>query len=222
MSGGHLTPFALPSTILQVMQQSTAAAPSPASPGFAGLLASLAAPEKKFPPARDDDGIADDIATLSYEYALRTHARYHPALTEPDRPSASDVVVVPPARRAPAVPAQSREDRSPAAVAERPHSAAPAALEQSLKRASITIRLSELESAQLRRRAAEAGLTVSAYMRSCTFEAENLRALVKETLAQLSSAGSSQKDADAASKTCKEARWWQILRFFAFRRQERA
>ena len=57
--------------------------------------------------------------------------------------------------------------------------------DRGLKSASITIRLSREECEQLRKRAAEAGLTVSAYMRSCTFEAESLRALVKETLAQL-------------------------------------
>ncbi len=60
-----------------------------------------------------------------------------------------------------------------------------AALERNLKSASITIRMSTSECEQLRKRAAEAGLTVSAYLRSCTFEAESLRALVKETLAQL-------------------------------------
>ena len=51
--------------------------------------------------------------------------------------------------------------------------------------ASITIRLSEAECAQLRQRAAESGLTVSAYLRSCTLEVESLRAQVKDTLAQL-------------------------------------
>jgi hypothetical protein len=59
------------------------------------------------------------------------------------------------------------------------------ALERNLKRASITIRMSNEECAQLHQRAAAAGLTVSAYLRSCTFEAESLRALVKDTLAQL-------------------------------------
>ena len=54
----------------------------------------------------------------------------------------------------------------------------PTALNRNLKSASITIRLSKAECAQLRRRAAEAGLTVSAYLRSCTFEAESLRAEV--------------------------------------------
>jgi hypothetical protein len=61
-------------------------------------------------------------------------------------------------------------------------------LGRDLKCASITIRLSEAECAQLRQRAAEAGLTVSAYLRSCTFEAESLRALVRETMAQLRAA----------------------------------
>jgi hypothetical protein len=54
-----------------------------------------------------------------------------------------------------------------------------------VKRASITIRLTEPEAAQLRRRAAEADLTVSAYLRSCVLEVESLRTQVKQTLAQL-------------------------------------
>jgi hypothetical protein len=57
--------------------------------------------------------------------------------------------------------------------------------ERNLKCTSVTIRLSQAECAQLRTRAAEAGLTVSAYLRSCTFEAESLRAMVKDTLARL-------------------------------------
>jgi hypothetical protein len=61
------------------MPASKTAAPSPNTRSFAGLLADYAAPEKKFPPASDLDGLADDIATLSYENALRTHARYHVA-----------------------------------------------------------------------------------------------------------------------------------------------
>jgi predicted DNA binding CopG/RHH family protein len=67
--------------------------------------------------------------------------------------------------------------------------------ERNLKDASITIRLSKSECAQLRRRAAEAGLTVSAYLRSCTFEAESLRAMVKETLAQLKTVADQAKSA---------------------------
>jgi hypothetical protein len=67
------------------------------------------------------------------------------------------------------------------------------------KSASIHIRLSLAESAQLRERAAEAGLTVSAYLRSCVLEAETLRAQVKQALAQLR----------AASVAEKPRRWWQ-------------
>jgi predicted lysophospholipase L1 biosynthesis ABC-type transport system permease subunit len=65
------------------------------------------------------------------------------------------------------------------------------ALERNLKSASITIRMSHEECAQLRTRAADAGLTVSAYLRSCTFEAESLRAQVKDALSQLRAGESS-------------------------------
>jgi hypothetical protein len=58
--------------------------------------------------------------------------------------------------------------------------------------------MSKEECAQLHRRAAEAGLTVSAYLRSCTFEAETLRAMVKDTMAQLKSATSAEKQANPA------------------------
>jgi len=52
----------------------------------------------------------------------------------------------------------------------------------------VTIRLSEAECARLRRRATEAGLTVSAYLRSCALEADKLRAQVKAALAELKAA----------------------------------
>ena len=55
----------------------------------------------------------------------------------------------------------------------------------------VTLRLSHAESAQLHERATEAGLTVSAYIRSCVFEVESLRTQVREALAQLRSATSS-------------------------------
>jgi hypothetical protein len=58
--------------------------------------------------------------------------------------------------------------------------------------------MSQAECAQLHSRAAEAGLTVSAYLRSCTFEAESLRAMVKDTMAQLRSAQTQAKPANAA------------------------
>jgi len=59
-------------------------------------------------------------------------------------------------------------------------------------------RLSQTECGQLRTRAAEAGLSISAYLRSCTFEAETLRSQVKEALAQLRTGEPSGKARDVA------------------------
>jgi hypothetical protein len=72
--------------------------------------------------------------------------------------------------------------------------------ERNLKDASITIRMSKAECTQLHRRAAEAGLTVSAYLRSCTLEAESLRAMVKDALAQLRSETIQTKPATPATR----------------------
>lgn len=211
------------------MQQSTAAQPSPPDPSFAGLFAALASPEKKFPPKRDDDGLADDIATLSYEHALRTHARYQSAVAQPmpaDSPFDSAISTA----TATAPITTQRQRTKPAAVDIATASRGPSSLEESLKRASITIRLSETECAQLRRRASDAGLTVSAYLRSCTFEAENLRALVKDTLAQLrtvTGAAPAQPVLEEAQVAVvhsePKVRWWQRLFWpFAFLRRRPA
>jgi hypothetical protein len=173
------------------MQQTAQSAPSPST--FAGFLAALAEPEKKPELSWTDDALEDDIATLSYEHALRAHARYRSSdvpdlsLAQPvdsDRYPASV-----PFPEAPAVHPQT----PPAPRADIGTISGFTPLERNLKCASITIRLSQAECAQLRQRAAEAGLTVSAYLRSCTFEAESLRALVKDTMAQLRSATSAGK-----------------------------
>src|SRR5947207_14950351 len=147
---------------------STARGPHSAETSFAGVLASIAAPPKP-ETAWIDSELAEDVATISYEKALRTHARLHPSDANPERQPASlgDL-----ASSLANSPAGEREFESAAA-------AKPA------RTASITIRLSERECAHLRQRAAEAGLTVSAYLRSCTLEVESLRAQVKNTLAQL-------------------------------------
>jgi hypothetical protein len=176
--------------MLQAMQQTAAATPSPHSPNFAGILAAFAAPAKQArdpgdrsssqgrqrTPAWSDDGLADDYATLSYERALRAHARYRSADdSDSSLKQSGDLGPI------------SIHDVNVAAPEVTPQSASPTTVDRNLKSASITIRLSKAECAQLRKRAAEAGLTVSAYLRSCTFEAESLRALVKDTLAQLRS-----------------------------------
>ncbi|MDR3792703.1 MAG: hypothetical protein P4L03_04905 [Terracidiphilus sp.] len=143
------------------MQQSTESASVPSS--FASLLATLAAPEPPAPPAWDAE-LAEDVTTLSYESALRAHARYKPS----PAPFYSSFVPEPAA--------------NPAAACAHAQPTMP------LKCASITIRVTEEECAQLRQRAAEAGMTVSAYLRSCTFEAEALRAQVREAVAALRAA----------------------------------
>jgi hypothetical protein len=53
------------------------------------------------------------------------------------------------------------------------------------RNSSVSLRLNEDESEQLRSRAEAAGLSVSAYLRSCIFEVESLRAQVKEAVAQM-------------------------------------
>jgi hypothetical protein len=201
--------------MLQPMQQ-PAASPTP-SPNFAGMLAAFVEPGQKRPPARDLDGLEDDVATLSYERALRAHARYRApeasdrALTQLAQAEAETVSifeVLPDlnAGERPAIVeatfAVSAEDREPVVEAL-------PAFDRNLKSASITIRMSKAECAQLRTRAAEAGLTMSAYLRSCTFEAESLRALVKDTLAQLRTEPS-ENDQDATPVA--GGRWFGWLR----------
>ena len=149
------------------------------------------------------DQLGDDIATLSYEQALRTHARYRPPAPdlEPLPPADTDLRAI----RSSTVPQRS-------AVALRPvaHTVEPP--NPTLKTASITIRLSEAESAQLHRRAAESGLTLSAYLRSCTLEVETLRAQVKETLAQLRSPNTATTPGiKAASISPSAPPWWRRL-----------
>jgi hypothetical protein len=111
-----------------------------------------------------DDELAEDVATISYEQALRGNMQSSPGNSSPFSGAA-----------------QSKNGAGRISDA----NAASAASTKPLKTASITIRLSEPECAQLRLRAAEAGLTVSAYLRSCTQEVESLRAQVKQALAEL-------------------------------------
>jgi pyruvate/2-oxoglutarate dehydrogenase complex dihydrolipoamide acyltransferase (E2) component len=195
------------------MQQPTASAQAPISPNFASLLAALATaaqPSSGEPgdgsmsqgrtsePAWDDDGLEDDVATLSYDRALRANTRYRSAPTDESLTQAADPQPIHFEKISPAAPAAPPSRATHPAANPEPEAARfrSTACEQNLKNASITIRMSKAESEQLRRRAAEAGLTVSAYLRSCTFEAESLRAMVKDTLSQLRSATTEAKAAD--------------------------
>jgi hypothetical protein len=171
---------------------------TPAEPAsnFAGLLAALTTPKASKPIFPLDDLEADpepDIATLTYDRALRTHARYRPSQipnshsnTIPETISPPPVATTVP-KAAPGKPAAVASESGSASAAGTLPRTAPSKLEQTRKRASITIRLTQSECAQLQQRAAEAGLTVSAYLRSCTIEVESLRAQVKQALAELRS-----------------------------------
>ena len=164
------------------MQQTDQASPSPKSSSFAGLLASLASPK---PDASDriselsTDELGEDVVTLSYERALHNHARYKPR--EPNEWSLT---------AAPGPVRDDAQDEHPATSSggEGRSGDAKTASDRDLRTSSVTIRLSSAESARLHQRASEAGVTISAYLRSCTFEADSLRAQVKSALAELRAA----------------------------------
>jgi hypothetical protein len=147
--------------------------PEPASPlrtptSFATLLASLTGSGKQSEDQWDSSALGDDVATISYEQALRAHRRVRTA--EP----------------LPAASSEIQHQPSPASIPS-PASNSVSATKRR-KTASITIRITESEQAQLQERAAAAQLSVSAYLRSCIFEAESLRTQVKEALSQMSAA----------------------------------
>jgi hypothetical protein len=172
--------------------QPSQATPSPPTRSFAGLLADFAAPEKKFPPSRDLDGLEDDVATLTYEHALRAHARYRPPADPPPKiPTQlpNSCALEDRAEAGPLSIGDSSPQRCPSP------SPLPAQSSAGRKQASVTVRLTHEEDLQLRQRAAEAGLTVSAYLRSCAFEVDALRSQVKQTLAELRDENSSAKPA---------------------------
>ncbi|MGA7340803.1 MAG: hypothetical protein WBE72_16790 [Terracidiphilus sp.] len=173
--------------------------PSSESPSFFGVLSALAAPGQANQEAGQGwmkDGLEDDTATLSYEHALRAHGR-HIAQEWPASPAGGSL-----GREAEAPDA----DKNPEPAEDRDSAAA----DGNRKSASITIRLTQEECAQLKRRAAEAGLTISAYLRSCTFEAEALRAQVKQALAELRTASSDGKRSAPVADARAPRRWWRM------------
>jgi hypothetical protein len=179
------------------MQQQAQSPPSSASANFAGLLAELASPPLEgaaLVKSLSENDLGDDVVTLSYDRALRAHERYKP-VDKNDWPLTRE--------------AQScvgiSQDEALLPVAPFGGSLNTQASEAlrgdcDLRSASVTIRLSKAECARLHKHAAEAGVTVSAYLRSCTFEAEALRAQVKEALAELKAAASKEKPVAHAKK----------------------
>jgi hypothetical protein len=179
------------------MQPPVQAQPSPSASSFAGLLASLTSPNQpennSHLPLWSDANLGEDVATISYESALRAHARYR--LADRDdwqkTPVNNSVADDAKASDAPITPGR---DWSRAQA----DCALPGEHHSELRRASVTVRLNKAELDQMRQRAGEAGLTISAYLRSCTFEVEALRAQVKGALAQLRAAESAGNEIGAA------------------------
>ncbi len=127
------------------------------------MLASLTGSAGKPRPTWDDTALADDVAIITYEQALRSQRRVPPTAALPE----NEVL--------------------PLAAPPTPQTL-PIVADKRRKTSSITIRLTAAEQAQLHERATAAQLSVSAYLRSCIFEAESLRAQVKEALSEMKAA----------------------------------
>jgi hypothetical protein len=134
---------------------------------FANFLATLTG---KLQDEWDNSALADDVATLTYDKALRQQCQS--GIPQLPADSLLDGTPQPSERRSCSKKELSQRSR----------------LNSTLKTASITIRLTAEEQAQLHERAAAAQLSVSAYLRSCIFEAEALRIQVREALSQLRAA----------------------------------
>jgi predicted DNA binding CopG/RHH family protein len=162
---------------LDAMQTFAESSGAPTEASFTAMFSALTSR----PPAQnaqDTEGpFQDDVVSLSYEQALRSATRNRPSsFVTPRADSPVDSIV----QREPAVQDPVRSQQ-PASHRHASRSKAP-------KSSSVTIRLDEAEGKELRARAAEAGLTVSAYLRSCIFEVDDLRTQVKQTLAQMRTA----------------------------------
>lgn len=162
---------------------------------FAGVLAALTGAAAKPTPAQRQsapawlDDLDDDVALLSYERALQAHR---------GSGMGSRVVPVPQSELA-----QAAEGPTPRPTPNSPSGGLASPSADGRKRASVTIRMSVAECEQLQRRAAEAGLTVSAYLRSCAFEVDSLRTEVKQALADLRAAQLAAREAVPPHR-----RWW--------------
>jgi hypothetical protein len=143
-----------------------------------------------------------DTVSFSYESALRAAIRFPMQETEEDSVAPEELAQtllssvaerdreLEKSRRdqaqfvEPALAGQASASESP--VSKSPSLESPSLESLTARRsASVTIRLSGAECARLKQRAAQAGLTLSAYVRSCTFEAEALRAQVKQAVKEL-------------------------------------
>lgn len=131
---------------------------------FATLLASFTRKLQNEP--WDDTALADDVVTLTYEQALGSarQARFPEPATKP---------------------LLDNKARKPAESNLQPRKPQYSKGTKQQRTASITLRVTAEEQTRLHERAIAAQLSVSAYLRSCIFEAESLRTQVKEALEQM-------------------------------------
>ena len=157
--------------------------------------------------------MGEDVATLSYERALRTHARYRPADRRVDRDiDRGERLSMPPTGAGVDAGVDTAiETEAAKAAPPLPTHVAP---DRDLRSASVTIRMSKAECARLRERAAEAGLTVSAYLRSCALEAEALRAEVKQALAELKAGSKGVREQGSKQTNLRESKGVGLRRVF--------
>lgn len=159
---------------------------------FAKIWAGLAARTADDEPGWLDEGLGDDVATLTYEEALQRHGRSQAESIEAARKEVPiGAATAKGDRQANGIGAKTRKNPVVADDAGEDGSlwtAAPGRGPESRRSDSITVRMSTEECARVHARATEAGMTVSAYLRSCVFEAEALRAQVKQALAELRAA----------------------------------
>jgi hypothetical protein len=172
------------------MAEAFEAAASRDAASFASFLAGLVSPEQERNEAEcgdrwNCDGLAEDVATIR---CAGLPASEIGALAE--QPGSLSRV----SKSRPETPISVWEAKPATEVSNKD-----ASDKAERKSASVTIRMTREECAQLQERAAAAGLTVSAYLRSCTFEAEALRAQVKQALAQFSAAAAAAPDSQGPS-----------------------
>lgn len=131
-----------------------------------------------------------ESSPLSYEEALRLHSRC--ANDAKSSSNAAKLTAGPPDTSAhPAQRKTKRAAQNSRSSVERTSQDVALSLQpvQSIpvlpRRESVSLRLTEMELTLLKERSSECGLSVSAYMRSCVLDTEQLRAQVKQTLAEM-------------------------------------
>jgi hypothetical protein len=204
-------------------------------PNFAGMLARASSSEERGRKwlAEDKPASSDEeITSLSYEQALRKHAR-RPAVDQTseriDRLATMAAEALEERRKQakaieqePIIEELRKTDNFAAGESAAfnlfdeelpsdtvhfttpgPQPATEVIKAVETKAVSITLRVSQQEANQLRKRAADAGLTVSAYIRSCVCEADLLRAQVKSALIEMRQAGTQTNFNSSANR-----HWW--------------